>query len=110
MVSRDSQAIKVGEPAAYRTKASCSRRANGLTIFCVDLLEDIGVQISLGKELLQPAVLKLQGLQTLDVGRFHLAEVLAPGINGGVADLVLFGGLGHLRAICFAQDCDHLLF
>jgi len=58
-------------------KVSCSSRACGLTIFCVDLLEGLGVQIPLGKEFFQAAVLKRQGLEPLDAGRLHLAEVLA---------------------------------
>lgn len=82
----------------------------GSPFFCVDLLENLEVQISLGEELLQSAVLKLQCLQALDIGRFHLAEMLTPGTDGGVADFVLLGSLGHRRAICFAQDRDHLLF
>ena len=52
-----------------RMKVSCSHRASGLTIFRVDLLEYLNVEIALGQQLLQAAALKLQGLEPLDIGR-----------------------------------------
>lgn len=93
-----------------RTKANCSRRACGLTIFCLDFLEDRDVQIPLAKEFFQAVFLKLQGLEPFDVGRLLQAEVRAPGVNGRAADLVLLGGFCRCRAICLMQDRDHLRF
>ncbi len=49
-------------------------------------------------------------LQPLDIVRRELTEVLAPGVDGLLADLVLLGRLGDLRAVGLAQDGDHLLF
>lgn len=43
--------------------------------------------------LLQSGVLKLRGLQTIDAGCFHLAEMRAPGADGGIGDLLDLCGL-----------------
>ena len=59
----------------------------------VDLLEYVNGEFTLGQQLLEPGVLSLKRSQSLDVLRRELAEVLAPGVDGLLADLVLLGGL-----------------
>src|SRR5690606_21974128 len=56
------------------------------------------------------AVLLLQVAQLLDVGRFQLAEPLAPHVQGLLADAVLLGHLRDRRLVGLAQALDHLLF
>jgi hypothetical protein len=58
----------------------------------------------------EPFAHRCIGTQAFDVSHFKLAEVLAPGIDRGLADLVLLGRLGHRGAVCLAQDRHHLLF
>src|SRR5690606_18205703 len=82
----------------------------GSPFFCVDLLEHLDVEVSLGQQLLESGVLQLQRLQALDVVGLHLPEVLAPGVDGCIADLVLLGSLGHAGAVCLTQHGNHLLF
>ena len=50
-----------------------------------------------------------RGAKAFDVGRGKLTEVLAPGMDGLLADLVLLGHRGHRRRVGLAQDGDHLL-
>jgi hypothetical protein len=40
----------------------------------------------------------------------YLLEVLGPGIDRGLADLVLIRGLSHRGPVCLAQHSHHLLF
>lgn len=81
-----------------RAKAPWARRAGGLTFFCVDLLENRVVQRGLGQHLLEPAVFQLQRLEPIDVGNLKLTEVLALGVDRGLADLAFLGRLGHRGA------------
>lgn len=47
--------------------------------------------------------------EAVDNSGFHLTEVLAPRTDGGFAELVLLGRIGHAGLVCFAQHGDHLL-
>src|SRR5471032_175429 len=76
----------------------------------VDLLEHVNGELALGQELLQPGVLAFERTQTLDVLRREFAEVLAPGVDRLLADLVLLGSLGDRRPVCLAQRRNHLFF
>src|SRR5438093_787351 len=58
----------------------------GSPFFCVDLLEHLDVEVTLGQQLLQSGVLGLERAQPLDVDRVHLSEVLAPGVDRGLAE------------------------
>lgn len=60
--------------------ATGSHRAEGITTFSVDLLEDLRIQITPGQQLLEPAILDLQVLEAIDIGCLNLARVLARGI------------------------------
>ena len=44
------------------------------------------------------------------VGCLHLPDVLAPGNDRELADLVLFSGLGQSGPICLVQYGHHLMF
>lgn len=54
-----------------------------------DLLEDIDFQIPLGQQALEPPVVLLQLLQTLDVVGLQRAKTLAPQVDRLLAELVL---------------------
>src|SRR6516162_6387962 len=67
---------------------------------------DLDIEVALGQQLLEPGVLRLERLQVLDVARRELTEVLAPRVDGLLADLVLLGGLGDRSAVGLAKDRD----
>ena len=50
-----------------------------------------------------------RSLSLAHVARLEAGEVLAPDVDGLLADLVLRRGCGHGRPVCFPQDLDHLL-
>jgi hypothetical protein len=89
--------------------ATWLRRAGTLTIFCVDFLHHLDLEVALGNELLQPRVLRLELLQAAHVIRLQRPEALAPRVKRLLADAVLLGD-GCLRiTIRFPQDRHHLL-
>jgi hypothetical protein len=59
------------------------------------------VQILLGRQPLQPCVLSFQGAKTFDIAGRELTEVLAPAVDGLLADLAFPRSFGHRRPVTF---------
>jgi hypothetical protein len=89
--------------------ATCERRAGTLTIFCVDLLHHLNLEVTLGDQLLQPRILCLELLQPAHIIRLHGAETLAPRVDRLLGNAVLLGDARLGVPIRFAQDRNHLL-
>src|SRR6266487_3432932 len=79
-------------------------------VFCGIFLHHLDLEITLGHQLLQPRVLRLELPQAPDIGRLQAAETLAPSVDRLLADPVPLGHRRNLIAIRLADDRDHLLF
>src|SRR5690606_41755362 len=78
-------------------------------LFCVDLLHDIDLEVTVHQQLTQSGVLSLQRFESFDLIRLHTAELLTPCVDRGLAHTMAFGHLGHAVLIRLAQDPDDLL-
>ena len=79
--------------------STCRRLAYPLTIFSVDPLHHLELQVPLGYDFLQPRVLLLNVTQMRDVGRFELAEGLSAAADRRTRDPVPLGHLGYQRLV-----------
>src|SRR6516225_508539 len=79
-------------------------------VFCGDFLHHLDLEITLGHQLLQPCVLRLEVPQAPDVGRLQATETLAPSVDRLLADPVPLRHRRNLVAIRLADDRNHLLF
>ena len=86
-----------------RRHASPARAVPASSPFsAVDLLHDIDFEIALGHKLLELGILGFELAKAFDIGGLQLAQALAPGVDGLLAELMLLRNFGHL-------DCDRLL-
>src|SRR5690606_13592 len=80
-------------------------------LFSKDVLDHLVLKHLLGQELLQPAVLDLQLLQTLGVGHAHAPEPAPPQVVRGLAETVLAAQLlDRQSGLGLTQEADDLLF
>src|SRR5450631_1830772 len=102
-------ALRQDSPRRRAYSTSCLR-PGALTIFCVDLLHHLELEVSVGNHLLEARILGLQGLQLLGVRHLHLPEPPPPHVDRLLAHSVLLGHLRDRRPVRLAQDLHHLLF
>src|SRR5205823_1675926 len=79
-------------------------------VFCGDFLHHLDLEITLGHQLLEPGVLRLELPQAPDVARLQAPETLAPSVDRLLADPVPLGHRRNRIAVRLADDRDHLLF
>jgi len=90
--------------------SAARRRCDGLTIFCVHILQHLGVQGLIGDQPLQARVLVPQRLQLLHLVQIHRAILLLPAVERGFADVhAAADGFRRLPLFDPAQDRDDLL-
>jgi hypothetical protein len=76
------------------------RRRAGVRSFGLgQLLEHRLVELGLGQQLLEPAVLDLELPQALGLGRLHPPVLVPPPVPGGLGDLEVADHLGQILAL-----------
>src|SRR5687768_15640298 len=84
---------------AWSRTAPVADESARLPVFSRDLFHDLDLEVTLGDQLLQPAVLLLQLAQPFDVRGLQLPELLPPRVDRGVAHAVAFGHLRDRRLV-----------
>jgi hypothetical protein len=72
-----------GISVAWSRTAPVADESARLPVVLRDLFHDLDLEVALGYQLLQPAVLLLQPAQPLDVRGLQLAELLPPRVDRG---------------------------
>jgi hypothetical protein len=108
------QARRSDTPNASRRCRASRRRWAAVTTFFGRLLEQFLVQGQLGDEALEPGVLGLQLLEALGIVLLGAAVLVAPAVQGQLADAGILADLGNAEplgqfGLSLAQLGDDLL-
>src|ERR1700712_1060912 len=88
-----------------------ARLAVGLTLYPEGLVQGVDVQMGLGQQLLELAVLGLKLAQSPGIRHFHAAVLGAPFVEGRVAEAALAAQvLDRQAGLSLLDETDDLLF